>query len=146
MSDTTPNGMTNWKDGLCPDHLRGNLYAGKCPSRTVLNHVSSRWGVLVLISLLDGTHRFSDLRRRIGGVSEKMLAQTLKWLEGDGFVERHAYPEVPPRVEYTLTPLGTEVAERVYALKDWIETNLYRIPSVNGENTPADNEADTSEV
>jgi DNA-binding HxlR family transcriptional regulator len=67
------------------------------------------------------------LRRRIGGVSERMLAQTLQWLEADGFVARRAYPVVPPHVEYTLTPLGEEVAEKVRLLADWIELNLPRI-------------------
>ncbi len=103
---------------------RGELFAVECPSRDVLKHVTSRWGVLVLVALLAGTHRFSDLRRKVGGVSEKMLAQTLQWLEGDGFVLRTAYPVVPPHVEYSLTPLGMEVGQRVEALADWIEGNL----------------------
>ena len=106
---------------------RGVLFSEKCPSREVLKHVTSRWGVLVLVALLGGTHRFSDLRRKIGGVSEKMLAQTLQWLEGDGFVLRTAYPVVPPHVEYSLTPLGLEVAQQVEGLADWIEENLPRI-------------------
>ena len=106
---------------------RGVLFSEKCPSREVLKHVTSRWGVLVLVALLGGTHRFSDLRRKIGGVSEKMLAQTLQWLEGDGFVLRTAYPVVPPHVEYSLTPLGLEVAQRVEGLADWIEEKLPRI-------------------
>ena len=105
----------------------GNLFAEKCPSREVLKHVTSRWGVLVLVALQEGTHRFSDLRRKIGGVSEKMLAQTLQWLEGDGFVLRTAYPVVPPHVEYDLTPLGEEVARQVAGLANWIEENLPRI-------------------
>lgn len=103
---------------------RGDLMASACPSREVLRHVTSRWGVLVLIALLPGTQRFGDLRRRIGGVSERMLAQTLQWLEGDGFVERRAYKVVPPHVEYTLTPLGREAAARVRDLADWIEINM----------------------
>ncbi|PKO37364.1 MAG: transcriptional regulator [Betaproteobacteria bacterium HGW-Betaproteobacteria-6] len=106
---------------------RGDLFAEKCPSRDVLKHVTSRWGVLVLVALLGGTHRFSDLRRKTAGVSERMLAQTLKWLEGDGLVARKAYPVVPPHVEYSLTPLGREVALKVEALADWIEVNLPQI-------------------
>lgn len=106
---------------------RGDLFAEKCPSRDVLKHVTSRWGVLILVALLGGTHRFSDLRRKTAGVSERMLAQTLKWLEGDGFVARKAYPVVPPHVEYSLTPLGHEVALKVEALADWIEGNLPQI-------------------
>lgn len=105
----------------------GNLFAEQCPSREVLKHVTSRWGVLILVALRDGTHRFSDLRRKMGGVSEKMLAQTLQWLEQDGFVNRVSYPVVPPHVEYSLTPLGEDVSEKVAALADWIEMNLPQV-------------------
>ncbi|MFD2223765.1 winged helix-turn-helix transcriptional regulator [Microvirga arabica] len=106
---------------------RGNLMAATCPSREVLKHVTSRWGVLVLIALEADTLRFSALRRAVGGVSERMLAQTLQWLEGDGLVERIAYDVVPPHVEYSLTPLGREAAEKVRVLADWIEASLPRI-------------------
>lgn len=106
---------------------RGDLFTGKCPSREVLTHVTSRWGVLVLVALLGGTYRFSDLRRKVNGVSERMLAQTLQWLEADGFVLRKSYPVVPPHVEYSLTPLGLEVGEKVEALADWIEESLPQI-------------------
>ena len=104
--------------------------AATCPSRAVLSHVTSRWGVLVLIALEHETLRFSALRRRIGGVSERMLAQTLQWLEQDGLIERRAFDVVPPHVEYSLTPLGAEAAEKVRALADWIETSLPRIAEV----------------
>ena len=106
---------------------RGNLLAADCPSREVLKHVTSRWGVLVLIALEGKTRRFSELRRIIGGVSERMLAQTLQWLERDGLVDRVSYPVVPPHVEYSLSPLGVEAASRVRALADWIETSLPEI-------------------
>jgi DNA-binding HxlR family transcriptional regulator len=109
---------------LTQQFLRGNLFAAACPSRDVLKHVTSRWGVIVLIALLTGTHRFSDLRRKIGGVSEKMLSQTLQWLEADGFVLRVSYPVVPPHVEYSLTPLGEDAGLRVRDLADWIEVKL----------------------
>ncbi|MGB7803936.1 winged helix-turn-helix transcriptional regulator [Buttiauxella sp.] len=111
----------------------GNLFAEQCPSRDVLKHVTSRWGVLILVALQDGTHRFSDLRRKMGGVSEKMLAQTLQWLEADGFVNRKSYPVVPPHVEYSLTPLGFEVAEKVAGLADWVEVNLPRVLASRSE-------------
>lgn len=101
-----------------------NVMAAECPSRQVLKHLTSQWGVLVMVALQDGTLRFSALRRRIGGVSERMLAQTLQALEGDGLVLRTAYQVVPPHVDYTLTPLGREAAERVAALTGWIEANL----------------------
>lgn len=106
---------------------RGELFAVACPSRQVLQNVTSRWGVLVLVALMSGTYRFSELRRKIGGVSEKMLAQTLQALEADGFVLRTARPVVPPHVEYSLTRMGQEVAREVESLADWIEGNLYRI-------------------
>jgi DNA-binding HxlR family transcriptional regulator len=118
--------------GRMKQNLKGDLFAAACPSREVLNHVTSRWGVLVLVALMDGTHRFSELRRQIGGVSERMLAQTLQSLESDGFVLRTAYPVVPPHVEYSLTPMGQEVAEQVRGLADWIEGNLGRILKARG--------------
>jgi len=105
----------------------GELMAADCPSRVVLSHVCSRWGVLVLVVLRGGMHRFSELRRKIGGVSEKMLSQTLQNLENDGFVDRKSLPVVPPHVEYRLTPLGEEVALQVDTLASWIEHNLPRI-------------------
>ena len=113
--------------------MRGDLFAEKCPSREVLKHITSRWGVLILVSLRDGTHRFSDLRRKIGGVSEKMLAQSLQALEQDGFLNRMSYPVVPPHVEYSLTPLGEQVSEKVAALADWIELNLPAVLANHGQ-------------
>lgn len=120
-------------DGLAPgprlaERLdRGDVFAVGCPSRDVMRHVTSSWGVLVLIALRSGTHRFAALRRKISGVSERMLSQTLRWLESDGLVLRRSLPVVPPHVEYTLTPLGHEAAEKVAALADWIEDNLPRM-------------------
>lgn len=123
---SSPNSATE-RIPLSEHLMRGNLFTAACPSREVLKHVTSRWGVLLLVALMAGTHRFSDLRRKIGGVSEKMLAQTLQWLEADGFVLRVQYPVVPPHVEYSLTPLGQEVALRVRDLADWIEVKLPEI-------------------
>lgn len=106
---------------------RGRLLSADCPSRQILRQVTSRWGLLVLIVLRTGTHRFSALRDQIEGVSERMLAQTLQALESDGFVSRVSLPVVPPHVEYSLTPLGEEICDRVEGLADWIETNLPRL-------------------
>ena len=119
--------------GLAARMQRGDLFAVACPSREVMRHVTSQWGVLVLIALQSGTHRFSALRRKVTGVSERMLAQTLHWLESDGLVSRHAYPVVPPHVEYALTPLGREAAAKVEALADWIESNLPRLLEARAE-------------
>lgn len=106
---------------------RGELLSAECPSRQVLQHITGRWGVLSLVVLRSGTYRFSELRRRIGGVSEKMLAQTLQGLEMDGFVRRVSYPVVPPHVEYSLTDMGRELSAQVEQLTDWIEDHLPRI-------------------
>lgn len=105
-------------------HLIGQVLSSECPSRTILEHLTSKWSVLVLRCLSDGVLRFSELRNRIEGVSEKMLAQTLKVLEQDGFVLRTVYPEVPPRVEYQLTILGAQAAEKLNYLIGWIERSL----------------------
>ena len=109
---------------------RGDLYQADCPTRGVLNHVTSRWGSLVLVMLLERTHRFSELARRIGGVSEKMLAQSLQALEADGFVLRTVYPTVPPKVEYSLTALGRQLAPRVQALTSWVEENVSTVLTI----------------
>jgi DNA-binding HxlR family transcriptional regulator len=115
-----------------PDHaLRGDVFSESCPSREVLKHVTSRWGVLLLVALGDGAQRFSALRRKVGGISEKMLSQTLVWLEQDGFVQRIADP-VMPRVEYRLTPLGEEISRKLGDLLEWIETNLSGILAAQG--------------
>jgi len=103
---------------------RGDVFSTDCPSREVLKHMTSTWGVLILIALRPGTLRFSELRRKVNGVSERMLAQTLQQLEGDGLVARRSYPVVPPHVEYSLTALGREAAERVEGLVDWIQDRL----------------------
>ncbi|MFE6154891.1 winged helix-turn-helix transcriptional regulator [Streptomyces sp. NPDC057889] len=95
-----------------------------CPYRLVLEHVTSRWGVLVLIALEERSYRFSELRREIGRVSEKMLTQTLQTLERDGMVHRDAKPVIPPRVDYSLTGLGREAAEQVRTLATWTERRM----------------------
>jgi DNA-binding HxlR family transcriptional regulator len=113
-----------------PDHaLRGDVFSEHCPSREVLKHVTGRWGVLLLVALGDGTQRFGELRRRIGGISEKMLAQTLVWLEQDGLVQRIVHSSAAPRVEYRLTPLGQEISAKLRELTDWIEDKLDAILS-----------------
>lgn len=104
--------------------MKGNVLAADCPSRLILQHVTSRWGALVLIALAEGTLRFAQVRRRVDGISERMLAQTLQVLESDHLVLREAKDVVPPHVDYTLTPLGAEVATRVLDLSCWIEDNL----------------------
>ena len=106
---------------------KGNVLAPDCPSRPILQHLTNRWGTLVMVALATGPHRFAELRRKVGGVSERMLSQTLKDLEGDGFVLRTAHPVVPPHVEYELTGLGRTAAAHVVALVGWIEGALPEI-------------------
>jgi DNA-binding HxlR family transcriptional regulator len=113
--------------------LRGNVFSEHCPSREVLKHVTSRWGVLLLVALRDGTQRFGELRRKVGGISEKMLAQTLVWLEQDGFVQRIVQSSAPPRVEYRLTPLGEEISAKMAELAEWLEGNLAGILAAQGK-------------
>jgi DNA-binding HxlR family transcriptional regulator len=96
------------------------IFPAGCPSRTVLDHVTSKWGVLILVALSEGPQRWSELRRRAEGISEKMLAQTLKTLEGDGFVHRDAQPVIPPRVDYSLTASGHDLASLMMPLVAWI--------------------------
>ncbi|WP_312109416.1 winged helix-turn-helix transcriptional regulator [Pantoea septica] len=106
---------------------RGELLNVNCPSREVLKRVTSRWSVLIFLALRNDTLRFSELRRAVGGVSERMLAQTLRHMEEDGFVERIAYNVVPPHVNYRLTALGRELEGQVVGLADWLELNVDRI-------------------
>ncbi|WP_275233759.1 winged helix-turn-helix transcriptional regulator [Pantoea ananatis] len=117
---------------------RGELLNVNCPSRDLLKRITSRWSVLILLALKDKTLRFSELRCAVGGVSERMLAQSLRYLEEDGFVQRIAYDVVPPHVEYRLTPLGREVGEQVVGLADWLEENLERILSHREKDTAAE--------
>ena len=101
-----------YPDGVFPE---------ACSSRTLLDHVMSKWGFLVLLALSEGEPlRWSELRRRAQGVSEKMLAQTLRTLAADGLVDRHARPVVPPHVEYSLTPAGAQLAGHLVPLMRWI--------------------------
>ncbi|KAA2263039.1 helix-turn-helix transcriptional regulator [Solihabitans fulvus] len=108
-------------EGLPPG---ADVFDRNCPSRSVLEHVTSRWAVLVLGALIDGTKRFSELRRNVGGVSEKMLAQTLQALERDGMVHREVRPVIPPHVDYSLTELGRRGAEHVRALFVWVQESM----------------------
>ncbi|WP_371662818.1 winged helix-turn-helix transcriptional regulator [Streptomyces sp. NBC_00280] len=101
-----------------------DVFAKACPSRGTLEHVTGRWGALTLGALQEGSLRFNELRRRVDGVSEKMLSQTLQALERDGLVHREAQPTNPPRVDYELTPLGHEVAERLLALIHFVEGRM----------------------
>ncbi|MEU3014523.1 winged helix-turn-helix transcriptional regulator [Nocardia asteroides] len=107
--------------------LPADVYSARCPTREVLDHIAGKWTVLIVDALADGTLRYTDLRRRIDGISQKMLTQTLRGLERDGFVTRTVYPTVPPRVDYALTDLGHSLREPITALREWVEVNINRI-------------------
>lgn len=102
------------------DRFADGVFPAGCPSRVVLDHVTSKWGVLILVALTEGPQRWGELRRRAEGISEKMLAQTLKTLERDGFVHREAHPVIPPRVDYSLTERGVELASLLMPLVAWV--------------------------
>lgn len=102
----------------------GSPYRADCLTRRILDRIGDRWTVLIVGALGDGSARFSQLRRRIEGVSQKMLTQTLRGLERDGLVHRTVYPEVPVRVEYTLTEAGRTLCEPLRALQEWSITHL----------------------
>lgn len=106
-----------------------SVFARECASRALFEDVTGKWASLVLLALGDGPHRFGELRRRVEGVSEKMLSQALKTLEGGGMVVRTAHPESPPRVDYTLTELGEQVAARLASLADLLEGTVEARPS-----------------
>ncbi|MFE2498038.1 winged helix-turn-helix transcriptional regulator [Streptomyces scopuliridis] len=106
-----------------------DVFSRQCPSRTTLEHVTGRWGGLTLGALYESRLRFNELRRRVDGVSEKMLSQTLHTLERDGLVLREARPVNPPWVDYELTPLGREVAERLLGLIQLVEGRMPEVIS-----------------
>lgn len=106
------------------DELIADVFARGCDSRAALEDIAGKWGILALVALAEGAFRFNALRRKVDGVSEKMLAQTLQTLERDGMVHREVQGTFPPRVEYTLTPLGSQVAARLRGLIDLLEAEL----------------------
>ncbi|HEY2670062.1 MAG TPA: helix-turn-helix domain-containing protein [Rugosimonospora sp.] len=110
-----------------------DVFHTDCPARTVLDHVTSRWGVWVLMALREKELRFFELRERIEGVSEKMLSQTLRTLARDGLIWRAVEPSTPPRVTYGLTPLGRGTSEPLASLFEWIRGNATSIIAVQEE-------------
>ncbi|MEU9020709.1 helix-turn-helix domain-containing protein [Actinomadura sp. NPDC048394] len=104
--------------------MRGDAFDPGCPTRLILDRIGDKWSVLVVLSLADGPRRFTELRRLIGGVTPKVLTQTLRAMERDGLLTRHVFAEVPPRVEYALTPLGLSLGKPIQAITDWAEENV----------------------
>jgi len=120
-------GDSSGESESCAERLPFDVFSRDCPSRGTLEHVTGRWGALTLGALYEGSLRFNALRRRVDGVSEKMLSQTLHALERDGLVHREAQPTNPPRVDYELTPLGREVAARLLNLIDFMEGRMSEV-------------------
>ena len=110
-------GTTLWDS----EQMSVSVYAQDCPSRQVLDRIGDTWSVLIVGALDGGPRRYSDLAARIGGISPKMLTQTLRGLERDGMISRTVFAEVPPRVEYTLTELGRSLLGLVSGLEAWAE-------------------------
>ncbi|MEU2348620.1 helix-turn-helix domain-containing protein [Modestobacter sp. NPDC049651] len=109
------------------EQLVADVFSRDCTSREVLEHVTGKWAVLALAALHEGPRRFGELRRRVDGVSEKMLAQTLQVLERDGMVHREVRSAIPPHVEYTLTDLGAELAPQLMGLIGLVEAAMPRV-------------------
>jgi DNA-binding HxlR family transcriptional regulator len=107
-----------------PAKRRGNAFAASCPTRVVLDQIADKWTVLILGALRDGPVRFNGLRRNVEGISQKVLASTLRKLERNGLLIRSAYPTVPVTVEYSLTPLGRALSQLVGAVRCWAEDNI----------------------
>lgn len=104
--------------------MKWDVYNERCPTRVVLDRIADKWTVLIIGALEEKTKRFGELRREIGGVSQKMLTQTLRELERDGIVVRLVYACVPPKVEYSLTELGRTLVHIVEAIRAWSESNI----------------------
>ena len=115
------------------ESLEASVFARECRSRQTLQNATSRWGVLVLAALTEGDYRFNALRRRVDGVSERMLAQTLQTLERDGLIVRTVLETIPPKVEYSLTPLGREVGSRLTDLIELIEGSMPAVLEARAE-------------
>lgn len=100
------------------------VYAADCPTRQLLDRIADKWSVLILMALGSGDMRFNGLKRRIGGISQKMLSQTLRSLERDGLVARHVAPTVPVSVRYAISPLSRELLDALRAMVDWAERRM----------------------
>ena len=118
-------------------HPPANIFSSACPSRRVMAVLAEKWTLLIVTALVDGPLRTAQIRRSVDGVSEKMLIQTLRKLEGFGLVSRKSYPEVPPRVEYRLTPLGRSLARLAGLFGRWVERNVVSLLKAEQEGKAA---------
>ena len=106
-----------------------NVLDASCPTRRVLDLIADKWTALAIHVLAGGTFRYGELHRALGGISQKMLTQTLRNLEANGLVKRTVHGEIPPRTEYTLTPLGRTLIEPLNALCAWAEAHMAQVES-----------------
>ena len=104
-----------------------DVFRRACPSQTVLDLLANKWTHLAICALRDRTCRFAELQRRIEGITPRMLTQTLRLLERDGLVHREVFAVVPPRVEYSLTPLGGDLVALLNAILGWSEAHVPEI-------------------
>lgn len=125
--------VTKCDSTVCPT----NLLHAQCPTRLVLELVADKWTILVFHFLTQGTKRYRELQREVGGISQKMLTQTLRKLEDDGLVNRTVFPEVPPRTEYELTPLGQTLREPLGALCSWAQDHMTEVEKARARRKPA---------
>ncbi|MFZ4858063.1 MAG: winged helix-turn-helix transcriptional regulator [Desulfuromonadaceae bacterium] len=125
--------------------MKWDVYNEKCPTRIVLDRIADKWSVLIVGSLVNKTKRFGELRREIGGVSQKMLTQTLRGLERDGLVARMVYASVPPKVEYSLTDLGSTLVHILEPIRTWSEHNIENVLKARGDYDSKEAETSFSE-
>jgi DNA-binding HxlR family transcriptional regulator len=115
--------------------MKGDAFDPNCPTRLILDRIGDKWSVLVVLGLSDGPRRFTHLRDMIGGVTPKVLTQTLRTMERDGLLTRTVFAEVPPRVEYALTPLGHSLQTPIKAITEWAEENVGEVVSARERNS-----------
>jgi DNA-binding HxlR family transcriptional regulator len=120
---------------------KANPFNPDCPSQEILALIGSKWSMLLMCSLREGPTRSGELARRAGGISQKMLTQTLRELERHGLVHRHDYQEVPPRVEYSLTRLGASLSDLIRQIEGWVTANYTRMTAVARRHAETDRPA-----
>jgi DNA-binding HxlR family transcriptional regulator len=114
-----------------------DVYDAHCPTRQALDRIADKWSALIIGLLAERPHRFGELRRKIGGISQKMLTQTLRSLEADGLVSRRAFATVPVTVEYSLTPLGETLVAPLASIRDWAEGHIEEVLAARAQRSEA---------
>lgn len=126
-------------ESVVPSNSPWNPYLKACPTRQLLDRIGDQWTVLIIGALADGPQRYTELERRIDGISEKMLTQTLRALERDGFIERTVHPVIPPHVEYQLTDLGRSLQAPIASLARWATGHISEVLAAREEYDHPDN-------